>query len=42
VSAVAILKKHLRDEGDPLADVSREDDAKAIADLAARFRAIVG
>jgi uncharacterized protein len=42
VSAVAILKKHLRDEGDPLADVSREDDAKAIADLVTRFRAIGG
>ena len=43
VSAVAIVKKHLREGGDlnPV-DVSREADAKAIADLAARYRAIVG
>ena len=43
VSAVAIVKKHLREGGDlNQADVSREADAKAIADLEARFRAIVG
>ncbi len=43
VSAVAIVKKHLREGGDlNPADVSREADAKAIADLQARFRAIIG
>jgi HK97 family phage prohead protease len=43
VSAVAIVKKHLREGGDLTpADVSREADAKAIADLLARFRAIGG
>jgi uncharacterized protein len=43
VSAVAIVKKHLREGGEiNHADVSREADAKAIADLTARFRAISG
>ena len=43
VSAVAIVKKHLREGGEIIpADVSREADAKAIADLTARFRAIGG
>lgn len=43
VSAVAIVKKHLREGGDiHQADASREADAKAIADLTARFRAVAG
>jgi len=43
VSAVAIVKKHLREGGElNLADVSREADAEAIAALTARFRAIGG
>jgi uncharacterized protein len=43
VSAVAIVKKHLREGGEiNHADASREADAKAIADLTARFRAISG
>lgn len=43
VSAVAIVKKHLREGGDlNPADVSREADAQAIAELKARFRAIIG
>lgn len=43
VSAVAIVKKHLREGGETsLSDVSREVDARAIADLKARFAAISG
>jgi uncharacterized protein len=43
VSAVAIVKKHLREGGEiNPADVSREVDAEAIAELTARFRAVVG
>jgi uncharacterized protein len=43
VSVVAIVKKHLREGGDiHPADASREADAKAIADLTARFRAVAG
>ncbi len=41
VSAVAIMKKHLRGAGAvENADAYREDDAGAIAELTARFRAI--
>jgi uncharacterized protein len=43
VSAVAIVKKHLREGGElNPAELSREVDAKAIAELTARFRAVGG
>lgn len=41
VSAVAIVKKHLREGGEELPDVSREEDIKALAASFARLRSII-
>lgn len=42
VSAVAILKKHLREEGEATPDLSREADEKALADALRRTLNIIG
>jgi HK97 family phage prohead protease len=42
VSAVAILKKHLREEGDVTPDLSREADEKALADAVRRLNLKLG
>lgn len=42
VSAVAILKKHLREEGDATPDLSREVDGKALAEALRRTINILG
>ena len=42
VSVVAILKKHLREEGDATPDLSREVDEKALAEALRRTLNIIG
>lgn len=42
VSAVAILKKHLREEGEATPDLSREADEKALAETFRRTLNIIG
>jgi len=42
VSAVAIFKKHLREEGDVTPDLSREADEKALAEALRRTLKIIG